>query len=330
MLLEYSKSILKNIFPYKDNGVINPQRDIKFRDEKLHINSTNHFEKYFSYHTFGKVSEIKKKLILQNIIDKNEVELKANLIELKDKDNLEIHRFYSVIEDFINDENINYLFFYNFLFSNLDIIPETEIDSLGLTYKLKIVELIASNLDKDNSSNDEIFQLAKKLTIHQLCYFTIIIDLKIATKKKLEALIVEKGKEEYLDKPSPFFNDLTKEHLHYKMIMSLWKENDENSFDKYIDNQTNNFDNILKLIRNFPGFWSNEYFGNLEETNYNYMKKIIDVDVVYQKIEEMKPELLNKVDIKNNISFHIENRPSELENVEQFIYHYKKDKNLKN
>ncbi|WP_370408329.1 KAP family P-loop NTPase fold protein [Tenacibaculum dicentrarchi] len=331
----YSNEILVILFPESKEFMMRMElkggkNAIEISRLNLKINHPNHFEKYFSYHTIGKVSVIKKKLILQNIIDKNKDELKTNLIDLRDKDNLEIHHLYSVIEDFINDENINQEFFYEFLFLNLDIIPESEKDYFGLTYKLRVIELIASNLDKSSIDKEKIIQLAKNLTIYQLDHFIGTIILKVDTRNELKKLIVDKAKEEYINKPTPFFNDLTKEHSHYKMIMSLCKEYDENSFDKYIDNQTNDFDNILKLIRNFPGFWNNEYFGNLEETNYDYMKKIIDVDVVYQKIEEMKPELINKVDIKNNVSFHIENRPSELENVEQFIYWYKKDKNLKN
>ncbi|MEX6627172.1 KAP family P-loop NTPase fold protein [Tenacibaculum salmonis] len=332
---EHSNKIVQGLFPeYKDSKSkmeYNKGKNlIEISNFNLKINHPNHFDKYFSYHMERKFSNVKNQEILQNIIDKNEVELKVNLIDLRDKDDLEVHRFYSVIEDFINDENINYLFFYDFLFSNLDIIPESEKDYFGLTYKLRVIELIASNLDKSSIDKEKIIQLAKKLTIHQLCYFTRTINLKIDVRKQLDRLIVSKAKEEYINKPTPFFNDLTKEHSHYKMIMSLWKEYDENSFEKYIDNQTNNFDNILKLIRNFPGFWNNEYFGDLEGTNYNYMKKIIDVDVIYQKIQEMKPELINKINIKDNMSFSISNRPSEEENVEQFIYWYKKDKNLIN
>ncbi|MCG8762466.1 hypothetical protein G1K46_06910 [Tenacibaculum finnmarkense] len=333
---EYSNEILVILFPESKEFMMRMElkggkNAIEISRLNLKINHPNHFEKYFSYHTIGKVSVIKKKLILQNIIDENEVELKTNLIDLRDNNNLEIHRFYSVIEDFINDENINYLFFYSFLFLNLDIIPESEKDAFGLTYKLRVIELIASNLDKNNSSNDEIFQLAKKLTIHQLDHFIGTIILKVDTKKELEKLIVDKAKEEYINKATPFFNDLTKEHFYNKMIMSLWKENDEKSFDKYIDNQTNDFDNILKLIRNFPGFWNNEYFGNLEETNYEYIKTLINVDSIYKKIEKFNPELIERVvDNKYRYSLSHNHRPSEEENVEQFIYWYKKDKNLIN
>ncbi|MBE7633066.1 hypothetical protein F7642_01790 [Tenacibaculum finnmarkense genomovar ulcerans] len=333
---EYSNEILVILFPESKEFMMRMElkggkNAIEISRLNLKINHPNHFEKYFSYHTIGKVSVIKKKLILQNIIDENEVELKTNLIDLRDNNNLEIHRFYSVIEDLINEEKLNQEFFYDFLFSNLDIIPESEKDAFGLTYKLRVIELIASNLDKSSIDKEKIIQLAKKLTIHQLCYFTRTINLKIDVRKQLDRLIVSKAKEEYINKPTPFFNDLTKKHLHYKMIMSLWKENDENSFIEYIDNQTNNFDNILKLIRNFPDFWNNEYFGNLEETNYEYIKTLINVDSIYKKIEKFNPELIERVvDNKYRYSLSHNHRPSEEENVEQFIYWYKKDKNLKN
>ncbi|MCD8448383.1 KAP family NTPase [Tenacibaculum dicentrarchi] len=329
---EHSNKIVERLFPeHKFTSKIesnNGKNAIEISNFNLKINHPNHFDKYFSYHMERKFSNVKNQEILQNIIDEKEEELKENLLIVRE--NLEIHHFYSVIEDFINDENINYLFFYDFLFSNLDIIPESEKDYFGLTYKLRVIELIASNLDKNNSSNDEIVQLAKKLTIHHLCYFTRTINLKIDIRNQLDKLIVSKAKEEYINKPTPFFYDLTKEHSHYKMIMSLWKENDEKSFDKYIDNQTNDFDNILKLIRNFPGFWSNEYFGNLEETNYEYIKTLINVDSIYKKIEKFNPELIERVgDNKYRYSLSHDHRPSEVENVEQFIYWYKIDKNDK-
>ncbi|MCD8414376.1 KAP family NTPase [Tenacibaculum dicentrarchi] len=331
----HSDLIIEKLFP-KYRSEVNKEellKDVKYItyvDNNFNVNHLNHFEKYFSYHIERKSSKVKNKEIFQNIIDKNEDELRKNLIIIRDKEYLKFYRFYNLIEYFINDENINHPFFYSFLFSNLDMIPETEIDSFGLSYKLKIVELIASNLDKNNVDKDHIIQLAEKLTIRQLCYFTKNINKAYYVRNELNRLVFEKVKEEYIDKPTPFFYNLIKEHSHYKMIMSLWKENDNTSFNKYIDNQTNNFDNILKLIRNFTDFWSNSFFGDLRDTNYYYMKSIIDIDVVYQKIKEMKPELINKINIKNKMSFSISNRPSEVENVEQFIYWYKKDKNLIN
>lgn len=319
-----SIDIVNMLFPTKYSKKLDY---IKLKQSNSKINHLNHFDKYFSYRLEGKFSNVKNEEILQNIINKEEEKLKENLFIIRE--DLEIYHFYGVIEDFINDENINYLFFYDFLFSNLDIIPENETNYLGHRYQLIMIELIASNLDKSNSSNDEIVQLAKKLTMHLLCYFTKTIKSKIDVRKQLDRLIVGKAKEEYINKPTPFFYDLTKEYFYNKMIMSLWKEYDENSFEKYIDDQTNNFDNISKLIRNFS-FWDEKPFKDLDENFYYKIKNVVDVDVIYKKIEKFDSELINNTNINNSGVLHTNGRPSELENVVQFIYWYKKDNNLIN
>ncbi|WBX71745.1 KAP family P-loop NTPase fold protein [Tenacibaculum retecalamus] len=331
---EHSKGIVEILFPDNKDFIMrmesnNGKNAIETSNIQFKINHPNHFEKYFSYHMEGKVSVVKNRQILQYIIDENEKELESVLIDLRDKYNLEVHRFYSVIEDLIIEDSLNHIFLYDFIFSNLDLFPETEKDVLGSTYLLRVIELIASVLDKRNN-NEGIIELAKKLSIYHLCYFTRTIQLKIAIKKELESLIVLKTKEEYLGKPIPFFYDLTKEHSHYKMMMSLWKEKDKGSFNKYIENNTESFNNILKLIRNFAPFSTSGIFINLDLRNYKYMEELIDVGLIYKRIEEYKPELIIQIDSDYIKSFSLTNRPSELENVEQFIYHYKKDKNLLN
>ncbi|WP_233898218.1 KAP family P-loop NTPase fold protein [Tenacibaculum piscium] len=331
---EYSKEILVILFSESKGFMTrvksnNGKNAIEISKFNLKINHPNHFDKYFSYHTIGKVSEINKKLIIQNIIDENKDELKMNFIDLRNKDNLKIHRFYSVIEDLINDENINYLFFYDFLFSNLDLLSESEKDSFGATYQSKMIKLVAFNLEKNNSTNDDIIQLAKKLSINQSCYFTKAIYINIEVKNKLEELIVKRVKQEYIGKPKPFFYDFIGKDFHGYTIMSYWNKNEEDLFIEYIDNNIKCFDNVLKLIRNFPNC-GNDSYGELKKENFVSVKDLIDVDMIYARIKEYEPELINKIDVNYKVPYSLKHSFSELENVEQFIYHYKKDKNLIN
>ncbi|MCG8206062.1 KAP family P-loop NTPase fold protein [Tenacibaculum finnmarkense] len=319
MLLEYSKSILKNIFPYKENGVINPQRDIKFRDEKLHINSTNHFEKYFSYHTIGKVSEIKKKLILQNIIDKNKDELKTNLIDLRDKDNLEIHHLYSVIEDFINDENINQEFFYEFLFLNLDLLPEKDKDIFEWNYRLRLIKLIAKIID---DSNLVINLSLSKLNLDELFNFVDGLKSESNFKKKSEESLLEIILNELQVKTL----SLIDYHLRSdkkRMIMFLWNKYDKEGFKNGILNSIANIENIKNLIRIFIGY-DGEHFKKLNSLDYENIDKLIGVDLIYSKIKDYAPDIFNKVNLDYAL-VELSNYSKE-ENLEQFIYHYKNSK----
>lgn len=322
-----SNDIVRFLFPVYKNNVTKEElyKDdnyIESIERELNINSLYHFEKYFSYHTEGKVSEIKKKLIIKNITDANEVELTKNILKLKADLVDRLYRFYDVIEELIKREGINKDFFYNFLFSNLSIVSGKEKDAFGVYYNLRIIELIASILDK-NEDEINIISLAEKLNASDLCYFTRKIKSKV--REDLNKLIGKKTEEAFAEKSIPFFYEV--KNPANKMMMVCWKEYNEETFIEYIDNNTEQIKNVKKLIRNFPTFWNNEYHGNLEEQNYQYMKELVDVEKLYEKINSLEPDLL-KIDSSINLFF--DENVSEDKNLQQFIYWYQKENDLLN
>lgn len=323
-----SRDIVNSLCPHyhriTKERLRNDQVYIKSIDEKLRINSPNHFEKYFSYHTVGKVSEFKKKLVYKNITDEEALKLKENLLSIKTDVSNKVHRFYDVLESLIKEEGLSNEFFYNFLFSNLDILPVSEKDVFGLTYRLRIIELIASLLDEENEEID-IVNLSKKLNAHELCYFTRKIKKKSTVRENLNVLIGKKAEDEYVRRKVPFFFN-TKNYTN-KMVMSCWKGYDENSFRRYIENSINKIDDIRKLVRNFPAFWNNKFYDNLENKNYQYMKELVDVEKLYQKIKCLEPNLLK---IDNHINLFLDETTSEEINLKQFVYWYQKENNLLN
>ncbi|WP_299162241.1 P-loop NTPase fold protein [uncultured Tenacibaculum sp.] len=325
-----SRDIVNLLYPHyhriTKERLRNDQVYIKSIDEKLRINSPNHFEKYFSYHTVGKVSEFKKKLVYKNITDEKALKLKENLLSIKTDVSNKVHRFYDVLESLIKEEGLSNEFFYNFLFSNLDILPESEKDVFGLTYQSRIVELIAIEIDKSKNQNDTL-NLASKLEIEDLCHFTRKFKEHKDIRNKLNELISKKAKKKYLKSLAPFFHNTL--NVFNKAVMKYWKEYDEESFNQYIDDKTNNFESIVKLVRNFPDFYSSHNsFNNLNKGNYDYMKTLIKVDAIYKKIEQFKPDLIKLIDSTYTLSSKDES--SELENLEQFIFFYKIDKKLLN
>lgn len=76
------------------------------------------------------------------------------------------------------------------------------------------------------------------------------------------------------------------------MIMHYWKLGNETEYNEYINKTIINEDNIKLLIRNFSPFWDNSYFGSIEQENYEYLKKLVDVDFIYCKLLEFNPELV--------------------------------------
>ena len=177
-------------------------------------------------------------------------------------------------------------------------------------------------LDEEDEEID-IVDLAKKLNGNELCYFTRKIKKKSKIRENLNVLIGKKAEEEYLRKEIPFFFN-TKSYTN-KMIMSCWKVYDENSFRKYIDNNINKIEDISKLIRNFPAFWNNKFYDNLENKNYQHMKELVDVKKLYQKIKDLEPNLLK---IDNHINLFLDETTTEKVNLKQFVYWYQKENNL--
>ncbi|WP_417799424.1 KAP family P-loop NTPase fold protein [Tenacibaculum sp.] len=209
MLRKESSEIVGFLFPDRYNDVLKQKLEedegyVKLVQKESRINSREHFEKYFSYHTIRKISNVERKKIIQNIRDKDVGRLKENFVYVRDNRYIEVHHFYGLVEDLINEQEIDYIFFYDFLLSNLDLLPETEIDVFGLSYQLRIIELIASILDKKEDEIN-IVSLAEKLNVSDLCYFTRKIKIKSKVREDLNKSIGKKAEGEFIEKSIPFY-----------------------------------------------------------------------------------------------------------------------------
>ena len=293
----------------------------------MNINSPNHFEKYFSFHTYRKISSIKFLKIEEFVKNKDSIKLKESLQDLfsGELQHKAFYKFESIIKDIEKDGNRDYLF--EFIFENISIIPNSQKDMFGEDYKLRIIQSIAIILDKDrvNENDKLIISLAKKININRLCYFTRKFKGDRDFKKDLAALIVEKS-EKFLDEEIPFFNDVN--NMPNKMIMHYWKEANQPQFDSYIKNKLIDIKRIGNLIRNFAPFWNNKYFGGLELDNYKYLKSLIDVEFVYKKIVVLDSTLTKGAKLEV-FPFSSHDESTIEDNIKQFVYYFKSDEDFK-
>lgn len=329
-IIEKSSSvsdIINSLFPinHKESTFFNNKLDSDLLEKELRINSIEHFDKYFSYHTVRKISATKINKIEKLVKEKDSKELGLLILSLFSDENQHykvLYRMETLIKSIeeIHERN----FFYEFLFKNFELIPDSKKDMYGLDYRIRLIELTASILNKDlENDNEKIsLQLAENLDIYQLCHFTRKFKDDKLFKKQFEKSIAIKAQE--FEIAPPFYKDPVDSPN--KMIMHYWKLGNEVEFNKYIEKTITCEENIKLLIRNFPSFWNNSYFGALEQENYEYMKTLIDVGFIYKKIFEFNPELVNSVDFGTYEFSSIEECTIE-ENLEQFIYWYKKQKN---
>lgn len=319
--------IFNSLFPInhsESNSLFNNKLDADLLERELRINSAEHFDKYFSYHTYRKISSLKINKI-KELIEKNDSSELILLLKDLFSDNSQhykmLYRIESIIKELTTQNGRN--FFYEFLFENFELIPETKQDMFGLDYRIRVIESIASVLNQDIANDNETIslKLAKKLNIYQLCHFIRKFKEDKSYKKELEKLIAVMAQKFKID--NPFYKDATRNPN--KMIMHYWKLGNETEYNEFINKTITNEDNIKLLIRNFSPFWNQSYFGALEQESYEYLKKLVDVDFLYQKLLEFNPELVDSIDF-GTYEFSSFDECSIEENLEQFIFWYQKDK----
>lgn len=321
-------SIIEKLFPVKTINDVYSKNSYneELMVKELRVNTIDNFDKYFSYHTKRKASNLVKFKLEEAIKNYEQDKIKQILTSLFEDANIPEYKIINLIEDFIKELDIKQGIsdFCDFLIENINLIPVSDKDIYGLDNQLAIIELIAITLKNSKNYNEHyIFHLAKKLNSTQLCYFTRKFNEGIEVKESLKKLIVEKTKEEENKTNESFFLDPTEPSN--LMKMQYWRKYEEETFDTFIDEMVDNKDKLLKLIRNFPTYWNQSYFGGIEKSQFQYMQSLLNVDMVYNKAKKIAKDTVNSINIDSYV-FTPRDKSSEEENLEQFIFWYKKNK----
>lgn len=329
------KEIIEN-FPQESNifqklfpSNIDRNFDKNTFEENLNINSVNHFDKYFSFHTVNKIESIKFEKIKQFIAEKDKDNLLNELKELFTIENsIILQKAYIKIESLIksyrfkSESSDERNFLYSVISENLNILPNFNQDIFGIDSQNSLVELIATILNEtntDNSNQKICIEIAEKLDVNQLCHFTRKFRIEQSPfKKDLEHLIAQKAKSTF-SKENPL---ILETRLANKMIMAFWKKSEPNTFKTHIEETLNNIDSIKKLIRQFPPFWNNKYYGGIDKSAYDYLNELVDANFIIEKIKEINIEIFDNV--KSDYDFSDKDESTEDENLEQFIFWHKK------
>lgn len=321
---EEYKWIIDLLFPNQNNI----GQGMKYvYDTNLNINSTLHFDKYFSYHTERKVKNTNLLKLKEQIINEKSSELLISINELFSK-KIENQKSLYSLENIIKSLNVikNRDFFFDFLFKNIDVIPEAQKDMFEDDYRLRIIKLIGRQLNDDKENNNEkiTIELANNLSdLDQLLSFIISFDEKKSFKKDVERLFLKKSKQR-LDDEIVFYKD--SEKILNRWFLDFWHKYEPEEFKDYIDKSLTNMDNIKHLIRNFSVIFNGKKFGALSKEKYDYMGGIINLDFLFSKIQEFDNKMIENVDV-NKFEFDNYDESTLQHNIKQFIYWYKKEKN---
>ena len=303
-------------FPDSKNSSNVYQRDIN-----KNINLIEHYEKYFSYHVIGKIPQAEVNLIDKSIEKLDEVTLENSLISFLDK-----HESYKALYKietlihFYSTKQQRYFFYFN-LFKNINLFHYDEI--YRANDRVRIIELIASILSKvEENITTEIVELSQLLDIRQMCYFVRKFNSNHYCKKELEKILSKRARREFFNEKPFFLNpfDMTN-----KMIIHYWSNYSYEEFNEYLKLKLTDLNSVKVLIRNFAPYWNDSFLGTIDKSNYEYLKKLIDVKLLISLIEKFSPNLIElKMDLTNDST----DESSIDDNLNQFIYWFQNEKDM--
>lgn len=313
--------IINFLFPLDKSGTVLAYQSEKLKpkrtlDAELRVNHANHFEKYFSFHTIGKISE----LALSNLkITAKNQEFNRSLEFLKRlKETSGEHRIaYRIISEIETIDTESQNLFFTFLIKNLDEFSEV-LDTKP--YSVEIVRAIAKKLiSKPDENKDLIISIAESLDyIHSCWYLGIILFGKseITYSNELKKMLVKKTK---AISNHPFF----KNRSISPMVMDVWSDVSKNDFKKYISKHLNSKENIFSFITSFPNLWNGTINGNFKEEDFGHIMNNLDLDteLIFEKMKKHIPGVMNiKTSEEIDVSWDEHGNNTPLNNVKQFIY----------
>ena len=319
--------IIDNLFPMVKVNTISafqskPLKSSNVLSSELRINHVDHFEKYFSFHTKGKISEVKyrqfKSLLFDDDNDKSEKVLKEILSSIDER--IVVYRLIGDVEEEAASDKFKKLI--KFLVKRLFLFD-------GETHKLHSNELLqcfAKKLKiKFDDNRELIFYICNAIEYNQLCWFlTSLTDrVEISFQSELENILIEKIEETdplsdpfYINKGVTF------------MIINIWNEKKPENLKKYLEDSLVSEGNINLFIMCFPTIWNDNIVGVFQLNHYKFITEDLglDSDFIYSKIIEFYPDLEGEnQESLSKIKFDDYSDNTAKDNVKQFLFWYFKN-----
>lgn len=313
-------SIIDFLFPMEKTGTISAFQNpiIKpenFLDAELRINHINHFEKYFSFHTHGKISEFSFSNFKAGIIDgkiDESLDVLKNMIENANERKV-VYRIKSEIEVVNEDLHDKFILF---IINNINEFSETSDIN---PHSIEIIQSIANKLKQESEDNKElVLTLIKKLDNNQLSWFLGAFrhENPVDYLDQIEKALINKTTK---SQNHPFFKNRTIS----KMIMETWSKLKSKDLEKYVINYLDSDENIFSFFMSFPYLWNRDINGVFKEEDFEYLTNTLKLDdkKIYNSVSNIIVDIdsLEKLE-ESKITWDDHSNNSGLNNVKQFAY----------
>ncbi len=296
------------------------------------INHSEFFKIYFNFHTKGRISNLEIEELLRLIYSQGDQvynEFKRFLsLNHKGKFRYEIVNRLKRLEDKGQRQLL-----IEFLLRHIDDLTddEKEKDIFNKTVRNQLIQDVFTNLSVlDSKVIDNVLkQFLPKLSIADILFARrgLYNDTfkRSEIQKYIDTQLIEKVKSKFESKP---FFDRYDNHI-VRGIFSIWNDLNHDEFENYVKSFLNK-DTIIPFIKCFPTIWhgenEEEYLDNFMDTNYQFLKGLINPEIVAKVIEEnFNQDLKQEKYQKNNLFSRGKNR-DDLHLLAEFMFWHNQDK----
>jgi len=307
----------------------NVKEDNGLSEVERRINHSEFFKIYFNFHTKGRVSNLEIEELLRLIYSQGSQvynEFKTFISKNhKGKFRYEIINRLKQLED---KEKRQLLI--EFLLRHIDDLTDDEKDKdiFNKTVRNQLIEDVFKNLSVLESGviDNVLEQFSPKLSIADILFARkgLYNDKFENTEKQkyIDTELIDKVKIEF--KTKPFF-DTYDNHI-VRSIFSIWNNLNHDEFEKYVKSHLNK-DSIISFIKCFPTIWSDsnkeEYLDNFLDRYYQFLKGLINPEIVAEVIEENFSKDLQQEKYDEKHLFSRGKGRDDLHLLAEFMYQYK-------
>ena len=312
--------IINFLFPMNKTGTISAYQGPKVKpknilDAELRISHINHFEKYFSFHTKGKISELmfsNFKALISSDKDEEALEMMHRMIRNSGEWKI-VYRISSEIEILPDELHDKFIWFL------IKHINEFKGRSDTQMFNIEIVQSIAKKLVKKRDEKKKlIISVADELNYVQICWYLGVFTYdgnEIEYIEEIEKKLISKAK---TIESHPFFKDRNVA----KMTMDIWSRLEFARFQEYILQYLDSEDNIASFLRSFTYLWNGTINGVFKQENYDYVSNVLGLDcnLIFDRIKELSEFQNIREREQIEVSWSEYDGNTKAQNILQFMY----------
>lgn len=303
-------SLLQELFLKVNESFSNTFYMDKLSDlrKKSKVSSPEYFDAYFSL----TLTETLSNYEIKNIINKtsNEDDFSNAILELI-KDN-RISIFLQRIQDFTREDipKENFQIIFNVLMNLSDYIPENRNGMFSFGNSLEVMRIFYQLYSQFDNENDKYLLFKESIekskdsiyiACHEISGFMKEHGEYKEHEEKQNKVITSEHLEELKKILLHKINDWVKdkilfEHNEALSIMYLWKRIDEENCLKYIKNNIETDEKLLKFLKTFIHYSYSQTMGDYTEKktrkfNYNAVKDFVDIESIVSRIRNIGNDL---------------------------------------